>query len=41
MTNEIADMFEAIIINKKLTLHRVKGSVRNRVNSIMDLLEGK
>ena len=39
--NEIADMFEAIIINKKLTLHRVKGSVRNRVNSIMDLLEGK
>ena len=39
--NEIADMFEAIINNKKLTLHRVKGSVRNRVNSIMDLLEGR
>jgi len=39
--NEIADMFDAIIINKKLTLHQVKGSVRNRVNLIMDLLEGR
>lgn len=39
--NEIADLFETTIEKEKLTMHRVKGSVRNRVNSIIDLLEGR
>ena len=39
--NEIADLFETTIEKEKLTMHSVKGSVRNRVNSIIDLLEGR
>ena len=39
--NEIADLFKTTIEKKNLTLHRVKGSVRNRVNTIMDILEGR
>ena len=39
--DEIAELFESTIEKEKLSMHRVKGSVRNRVNSIMDLLEGR
>lgn len=39
--DEIADLFESTIEKEKLSMHRVRGSVRNRVNSIMDLLEGR
>jgi nicotinamide riboside kinase len=39
--NEIADLFETTIEKEKLSMHRVRGSVRNRVNSIIDLLEGR
>lgn len=39
--DEIADLFESTIERKVLSAHRVKGSVRNRVNSIIDLLEGR
>lgn len=39
--DEIADLFEITIEKKKLSMHRVKGSVRNRVTSIMDILEGR
>lgn len=39
--DEIAELFESTIEKRKLSMHRVKGSVRNRVNSIIDLLEGR
>ncbi len=39
--DEIADLFDSIIEKKALSMHRVKGSVRNRVNTIMDYLEGR
>jgi nicotinamide riboside kinase len=39
--DEIADMFEATIEKEKLSMLRVKGSVRNRVNTIIDHLEGR
>lgn len=39
--DEIADLFESTIEKRKLIMHRVSGSVRNRVNSIIDLLEGR
>jgi nicotinamide riboside kinase len=39
--DEIADLFESSIEKRKLSMSRVKGSVRNRVNSIIDLLEGR
>ena len=39
--DEIADLFEVTIEKEKLNMHRVKGSVRNRVNTIIDHLEGR
>ena len=39
--DEIADLFEATIEKEKLSMLRVKGSVRNRVNIIIDHLEGR
>ncbi len=39
--DEIAELFEYTIEKEKLTMHRVKGSVRDRVNTIIDFLEGR
>jgi GTPase SAR1 family protein len=39
--DEIADLFETTIEKEKLSLRRVKGSVRDRVNTIIDFLEGR
>ena len=39
--DEIAELFETVIEKEKLNLRRVKGSVRDRVNTIIDFLEGK
>lgn len=39
--DEIAELFEMAIEKERLTMHRVKGSVRNRVTSVIDLLEGR
>lgn len=39
--NEIVDIFNNIIDKKKLSVHNVHGSVRNRVTTIMDYLEGR
>jgi nicotinamide riboside kinase len=39
--DEIADLFEVTIEKEKLSMLRVKGSVRNRVNTIIDHLEGR
>jgi GTPase SAR1 family protein len=39
--DEIAQLFEFTIDKKKLSMHRVTGSVRNRVNTIIDILEGR
>jgi len=39
--DEIAELFESVIEKERLNLHRVKGSVRDRVNTIIDVLEGK
>ena len=39
--DEIADLFEATIEKEKLSMLIVKGSVRNRVNIIIDHLEGR
>ncbi len=39
--DEIAELFESVIEKRKLHMHRVKGSVRNRVVTIVDFLEGR
>lgn len=39
--DEIADLFESTIEKEKLSMFRVNGSVRNRVNTIIDYLEGR
>ena len=39
--NEIAELFETIIEKEKLSVIRVSGSVRTRVTTIIDLLEGR
>jgi nicotinamide riboside kinase len=39
--DEIADLFDATIEKNELSMLRVKGSVRNRVNTIIDHLEGR
>ena len=39
--DEIAELFEATIEKEKLSMRRVKGSVRDRVNTIIDFLEGR
>ena len=39
--DEIAELFESTIEKKSLSVRRIKGTVRNRVNSIMDYLEGR
>ena len=39
--NEIAELFETTIEKEKLPVVRVKGSVRNRVTTIIDMLEGR
>ena len=39
--DEIAELFETTIEKRKLSMLSVKGSVRNRVNTIIDHLEGR
>lgn len=39
--DEIVDLFESVIERKKLSMARVKGSVRKRVDTIIDILEGR
>lgn len=39
--NEIAELFELTIEKERLSMHCVSGSVRNRVNTIIDFLEGR
>ena len=39
--DEIAELFELTIEKEKLSMLRVKGSVRDRVNTIIDFLEGR
>ncbi len=39
--NEIVDIFNSTIEKRNLSVHRVYGSVRNRVTTIMDYLEGR
>jgi nicotinamide riboside kinase len=39
--DEIVEIFEHVIDKKNLSLTRVKGSVRNRVDTIIDILEGR
>ena len=39
--NEIADLFETIIDKEKLSVRRISGSVRTRVTTIIDMLEGR
>jgi nicotinamide riboside kinase len=39
--NEIAELFVTTIEKEKLSVVRVKGSVRNRVTTIIDMLEGR
>ncbi len=39
--DEIAELFEYVIEKENLSMLRVKGSVRNRVNTILDHLEGR
>lgn len=39
--DEIADLFETTIEKEKLSMLRVHGSVRNRVNTIIEFLEGR
>lgn len=39
--DEIAKLFETVIEKRSLTMHRVKGTVRNRVSTIIDYLEGR
>lgn len=39
--DEIADLFDTIIEKEKLTMTRVKGSVRERVSTIVDIIEGR
>ena len=39
--NEIAELFETIIEKEKLSVRRVSGSVRTRVTTIIDMLEGR
>ena len=39
--DEIAELFKSVIEKERLNLHKVKGSVRDRVNTIIDVLEGK
>ena len=39
--DEIAELFETTIEKKELSMLRVKGSMRNRVNTIIDHLEGR
>jgi ABC-type antimicrobial peptide transport system ATPase subunit len=39
--NEIAELFDNIIEKEKLSVRRVSGSVRTRVTTIIDMLEGR
>lgn len=39
--NEVSEIFEHTIDKYKLSVRRVTGTLRNRVNTIMDLLEGR
>jgi len=39
--NEIADLFESVIEKNKLTMTRVRGSVRVRVDTVIGILEGR
>lgn len=39
--DEIVDIFENVIEKKRLSVTRVKGSVRNRVDTIIGILEGR
>lgn len=39
--DKIANLFELAMEKRKLSMHRVKGSVRDRVTTIMNYLEGR
>ena len=39
--DEIADLFEMVIEKEKLSVTRIKGSVRDRVTTIIEILEGR
>ena len=39
--DEIAELFQTTIEKRALTMRRVKGTVRNRVNTIMNYMEGR
>lgn len=39
--DEIAELFDAFIDKEKLAMTRVKGSVRNRVDTVIGILEGR
>jgi nicotinamide riboside kinase len=39
--DEIADLFEMVIDKEKLSVTRIKGSVRDRVTTIINILEGR
>lgn len=39
--DEIVDLFESTIEKEKLVVYRVKGSVRDRVSTIINILEGR
>ena len=39
--DEIADLFEMVIDKEKLAVTRIKGSVRDRVTTIINILEGR
>lgn len=39
--NEIVELFDMTIEKEKLTVHRIKGSVRDRVSTVVDLLGGR
>lgn len=39
--DEIAELFDSVIEKEKLSMTRVKGSVRNRVDTVIGILEGR
>lgn len=39
--NEIVEIFESFISKENITVTRIKGSVRDRVNTIINILEGR
>lgn len=39
--DEIVELFESVITRNKIPVVRIKGSVRDRVQSVVDILEGR